>query len=72
MQNAQVFESQWKHLRDKLKQHWMALTDRDIDRIDGHVDTLVELLQEKYGYPQPLAEEKVEQFIQEFAALPSR
>jgi hypothetical protein len=65
MIDAEVFERHWKELRNPARQRWLALTARDIDRIDGHVDVLVELLQEKYGYPAAQAETEVNRFLQE-------
>lgn len=64
MLNADMFERQWKQLRKEVRQQWLALTDADVDRIEGHVDVLVELLQEKYGYSQAQAEEEVNRFLQ--------
>ena len=64
MLNAEVFERQWKQLRKEVRPHWLALTDADVDRIEGHVDVLVELLQEKYGYTRAQAEEEVNRFLQ--------
>ncbi len=65
MINVDILESQWKELRGKVKQHWKALTDDDLEQIDGHFDVLVDLLQEKYGYSRQLAEDDVKRFIQE-------
>jgi uncharacterized protein YjbJ (UPF0337 family) len=64
MLNADVFEHQWKQLRKEVGLHWLALTDADVNRIEGHIDVLVELLKEKYGYSQALAEEEVNRFLQ--------
>lgn len=65
-----VFASQWRDLREKVKQRWKALTDDDLEQIGGHVDVLVDLLQEKYGYSKALAEDAVNRFIRETSAEP--
>jgi uncharacterized protein YjbJ (UPF0337 family) len=65
MIDLDILESEWKQMRGKVRQHWMALTEEDVERIDGHEDVLVELLQEKYGYSQLKAEEEVRRFIRE-------
>jgi uncharacterized protein YjbJ (UPF0337 family) len=64
MLNADAFENQWKPLRKEVRQHWLALTDADVNRIEGHVDVLVELLREKYGYTQAQAEKEIDRFLQ--------
>jgi uncharacterized protein YjbJ (UPF0337 family) len=69
MLNADVFENQWKQLRNELRPRWKALTDADVKTIDGHVDVLVELLQEKYGYAQSQAEEEVNRFLIETVGM---
>ena len=67
MIDLDILESEWKQMRGKVRQRWMALTDEDVERIDGHEDVLVELLQEKYGYSQLKAEEEVRRFIREIS-----
>jgi len=49
MFNADRFEFQWKEIRGNVRQRWPMLTDTDVSLIDGHVDVLVGLLEEKYG-----------------------
>lgn len=65
MINVDVFEDQWKHVRQAVRPHWQALTDADVERIDGHIDVLIDLLQEKYGYSPQIAEEEVNRFLKE-------
>jgi uncharacterized protein YjbJ (UPF0337 family) len=72
MINMYILENQWPKLRGKVRQNWKALTVEDLDRIDGHFDTLVEVLHEKYGYAKPYAQEEVEQFIQAASGGSSR
>lgn len=68
MINVDVFESQWKELRKPVRQRWQAITEAEVNRIDGHVDVLIELLKEKYGYSQLLAEDEVNRFLQDRTA----
>ncbi len=65
MMNIDVFENHWKNVRSTVRLHWLALTDADVKRIDGHIDVLIDLLREKYGYTQQLAEDEVNRFLQE-------
>ncbi len=65
MINVDILESQWKNIRSAVRQRWKALTDDDVELIDGHFDVLVDLLQEKYSYSRQLAEEEVRRFVQE-------
>lgn len=65
MINVDILESQWKNIRSAVRLRWKALTDDDVELIDGHFDVLVDLLQEKYSYSRQLAEEEVRRFVQE-------
>ena len=69
MINTDRFESQWKEIRGIVRQRWPALTDADVDTIDGHVDVLIDLLEEKYAYSRALAEEEVNRFLQDQNAV---
>jgi uncharacterized protein YjbJ (UPF0337 family) len=59
------FETQWKEIRKNVRQRWPAISDADVNRIDGHVDVLLDLLEEKYGYSRQLAEGEVNRFLQD-------
>jgi uncharacterized protein YjbJ (UPF0337 family) len=64
--NSSVLEGQWRQLRGKIKEHWGDLTDDDLDRADGKFDQMVGILQERYGYSNAEAEQKLSSFLDEF------
>lgn len=47
--NAEQFRGQWLQLKGDLKQRWGKLTDDDLMQIEGHYDTFVGRVQERYG-----------------------
>jgi hypothetical protein len=65
MINADEFETQWKEIRKQVRPRWQAITDAEVNRIDGHVDVLLDLLEEKYDYSRLLAEDEVSRFLQD-------
>lgn len=65
--NEDVFAGQWKQMRGELKSWWGRLADDDLDRIGGHTDKLIGLVQEKYGYAREQAEQEVARRFKEFA-----
>ncbi len=65
MNEMSILENEWHELREPIKEHWKALTDEDLDTIQGHPDVLVDLLQEKYGYSKALAEDDIKRFVRE-------
>jgi uncharacterized protein YjbJ (UPF0337 family) len=58
--NNDIFEGKWKQMRGQAKIWWGKLTDDDLEKVNGNVDKLTGLLQEKYGYTKQQAEEEIE------------
>lgn len=68
MGDTSVFGSNWKEWRSKIRPRWTAMSDADVEAINGQVDTLVELLRERYGYTLAQAQIEVERFLKENGA----
>src|SRR5262245_19908987 len=64
--NADILKGKWKQMRGKAREWWGDLTDDELDTVNGRVDTLVGLLQERYGYAKDAAEKEVERRAKEF------
>jgi uncharacterized protein YjbJ (UPF0337 family) len=58
LMNHDVFEGKWKRMRGQAKVWWGKLTDDDLQKVDGKLDQLLGLLQQKYGYSRQQAEEE--------------
>lgn len=58
--NNDIFEGKWKQMRGQVKTWWGKLTDDDLEKVNGKLDILIGLLQEKYGYTRQQAEEEFE------------
>jgi uncharacterized protein YjbJ (UPF0337 family) len=58
-----MMQDKLKQLRDEVKQRWGALTDKDLDSIDGELDQLPGLLQARYGYTREQAEKEIALFL---------
>lgn len=58
--NKDVFEGKWKQKQGQVKQWWGKLTDDDVKRVDGNIDELAGILQEKYGYGREEAQREIE------------
>jgi len=63
--NHDVMIGKWKQVRGKVKQWWGKLTDNDLDRIGGHYEELVGLIQERYGHTRDQAEKEVTKFMEQ-------
>src|SRR4249920_627211 len=67
LMNEDIFAGQWKQMRGELKSWWGRLADDDLERVGGHKDQLIGLVQEKYGYAREHAEQEVERHFKEFS-----
>jgi uncharacterized protein YjbJ (UPF0337 family) len=63
-----VFSGQWKQMRGTLRSWWGKFTDDDWEKIAGHKDKLLGMLQEKYGYTKDMAQREMEQRFREYGS----
>ncbi len=63
MDNDRI-QGKWKQLKGRIKEHWGALTDDDLQEAEGHSDYLIGKVQEKYGISKDEAREQVRKFEQ--------
>ncbi len=63
MDFSKLFKAQWKQMRGKIKEQWGDLTDDDLDKVDGQLDQLIGVVQEKYELTRAKAESEVTQFL---------
>lgn len=66
--NQDTFAGQWKQMRGTLRSWWGKLTDDDLERIGGHKDRLIGMLQEKYGYARDMAQREMERHFKEYSS----
>lgn len=57
--DIEVLEEKWHQFRDRVKERWSKINDRELDQIRSRVEQLIDLLQEKYGYTRQQAEEEL-------------
>lgn len=62
--NQQILAGKWKQMRGQVKQWWGQLTDDDLDRIDGAMDKLAGVLQERYGWKREQAEQEIKRRLE--------
>jgi uncharacterized protein YjbJ (UPF0337 family) len=56
----------WSDLRDQAQQRWGRLTTSDLEAVQGRLDKLVELVQDRYGYSARKAQREVNKFIDRY------
>ncbi|OGO31553.1 MAG: hypothetical protein A2136_10890 [Chloroflexi bacterium RBG_16_54_11] len=66
--NKDVIKGKWKEIRGEVKTWWGKLTDDDLDRIGGRFDSLVGILQQKYGYTRQQAMDEIDRRLSSYEA----
>lgn len=59
-----ILKGNWNELKGTIKNKWGALTDKDLEKIDGSYDELVGKLQKLYGYTSKEIEAEVNEFLE--------
>lgn len=63
--NELKIKGNWNILKGKVKHTWGELTDDEISQVDGEIDKLIGLIQEKYGKTQEAAHNEVDKFFED-------
>jgi uncharacterized protein YjbJ (UPF0337 family) len=53
----------WPRMRGSLRHRWGRLTEDDLDMIDGHRETFIELVEERYDVDRPEALQRIEEWL---------
>ena len=61
--NEDVLKGKWKEIKGGVKEKWGKLTDDDLAQVEGNIEKLLGLLQQKYGYAKDKAEQEYQDFI---------
>ena len=61
--NEQIVKGKWKQLKGNLKQVWGKLTNDDLKRIDGKLENLIGVVQERYGHSREQVEREYQKLI---------
>ena len=67
-----ILAGNWKQLQGQIKIWWGNLTDDDLTKIDGKRETLVGVLQTKYGYAKENAETEINGRLSEWEKAKSK
>lgn len=57
--NWNAIEGNWNQVKDKVRQHWDALSSDELDMVSGKRDRLVSKIRECYGIAPDEAERQV-------------
>ena len=61
--NQHVLQGKWRQLRGGFKKQWGRLTDDDLRRIQGSLDQILGVVQQRYGYTRSQAEQEIDRYL---------
>jgi uncharacterized protein YjbJ (UPF0337 family) len=67
--NKDILQGKRRELKGLVKEQWGKLTDDDLDRIEGHAERLVGLLQQRYGYAKEKAEQEYKRIMERWLGI---
>jgi uncharacterized protein YjbJ (UPF0337 family) len=62
----QEIETRWLKFRPLARRRWLALSDENLDEINGRRESLSEILQQRYGVSRDIAELEIDTWCATF------
>lgn len=62
--NLDILKGKWHVLRGRIRSRWGRLTNDDLDRLEGGLEQLGGLVQQRYGLQRDQAEKETEEFFE--------
>lgn len=66
--NDSILSGKWREIKGEVKKAWGELTDDEVNKTEGNAQSLIGLLQQKFGYAKEEATEKLHAFVAQFEA----
>lgn len=64
MSTRTMLESRWTEMKGRVREAWGALTDDDLEQLEGRWDQVVALVQRKTGQAADVIEAKLDELIE--------
>lgn len=64
-----ILKGKWKEIKGGVKETWGKLTDDDLAKVEGNLEKLLGILQQRYGYAKEQAEKEYNNFIARFKGI---
>ncbi|HEX5011092.1 MAG TPA: CsbD family protein [Planctomycetota bacterium] len=61
--NLDILQGKWHVLRGRIRSRWGRLTNDDLDRLEGGLEQLAGLVQQRYGLQREQAEQEAAEFF---------
>jgi uncharacterized protein YjbJ (UPF0337 family) len=62
--NLDILQGQWHVLRGRIRSRWGRLTNDDLDRLEGNLEQLAGIVQQRYGLQREQGEQEAKAFFE--------
>ena len=61
--NRNIWQGKYRQIRGEVKREWGKFTNNDRHRLEGEVDRLLGMVQQRYGYTRERAADEIEHYV---------
>jgi uncharacterized protein YjbJ (UPF0337 family) len=67
MVNEEMMKGKWKEIKGEIKTKWGKLTDDELDKTAGNLESISGIIQQRYGYKKEEIQDKIHSIISKFS-----
>jgi uncharacterized protein YjbJ (UPF0337 family) len=61
--DQQTISGKWQEIKGEIRTQWAKLTDDDLEKAKGNVESIAGLIQQKYGHAKEATKEKLNELM---------
>lgn len=61
--NRNIWQGKYRQIRGEVKREWGKFTNNDRHRLEGEVDRVLGMVQQRYGYTRERAADEIEHYV---------
>lgn len=67
MVNQDMMQGKWKEIKGEIKTLWGKLTDDELDKTSGNLESIAGIIQQRYGNKKEEIQDKLHSVISKFS-----
>ncbi len=67
MMNEDIIKGKWKEIKGEIKTLWGKVTDNELDKTTGKLESIVGIIQQRYGSNKEEIQNKLHSIISKFS-----
>jgi uncharacterized protein YjbJ (UPF0337 family) len=67
MMNEDIIKGKWKEIKGEIKTLWGNLTDDELDKTSGNLESIAGIIQQRYGYKKEEIQDRLHGIVSKFS-----